>query len=234
MKKLLFVTLLTSFSTFLLASDIVFFGNATDVETGESLYQEIHTLQVSENGEPISELVEYVSADGTLLGKKELFYKTPYAPDYTVEFYNVGRKEIVERGENQIMIDAREKVNLAIPSSPYAIDGGFHYFIQQNFEALERGESIDFDFLSAGRGTFLPLEIKPVQNTGDRLVLSLRLQNFFLSRLVKPIELTYSIENKQLLTYDGLTNMPGADGKLLTATISYVYPSENAVGLLKE
>ncbi|EAR07644.1 hypothetical protein [Reinekea blandensis] len=211
-----------------IADTLTFYGQASDPETGQALYQEVHRLTLDDDGQPLSEIVEYVSADRELLGEKTLTYNRLSQPDYVVDFRQRPYTEKVRIISDQIVIDRQQQTQLALPEASFAIDGGFHYFIQQHFDTLVSGSDVDFQFLSAGRATFIPLTIVPVDQSQNRLTLELRLQNFLLSRLVNPIVLTYDIPTLQLVSYEGLTNVPDGDGKLYNAVITYQYP-ENMI-----
>lgn len=219
-----FVILFTGGVAF--AQTVTFYGNATDPDNGERLYQEVHRLTLNEIGRPISETVDYVATDGRLLGQKTLDYQSLSQPDYRVEFSQRAFPEIVTVQNNTILIERQERQRLSVPDDAFAVDGGFHYFIQENFDTLLAGTAVDFEFLSAGRGSFIPLSISPAEQQGQELTLELSLQNFFLSKLVRPIVLTYNTTTRQLLRYDGLTNVPNEDGNLYTAVISYQYPED--------
>lgn len=228
MLKYLLVVFITC-QSFIWANSIEFIGIATDIETGEVLYQENHKVNVDASRQPQQAIVEYIDPRGELLGRKTLNYKNATAPTYEVEFFHVSRAETVDINKDELLINilkdeknTREIVNT--PDSPFVIDGGFHYFIQQNFTSLLNGNSFNFEFLSAPRGTFIPLTIKPTDSSESTITLELRLKNFFLAQLVKPIELTYHKDTTQLLSYKGLTNVPNQNGKAITALITYQYP----------
>lgn len=215
---------LSLLSTPVLSQTLTFYGNATDPESGERLYQEVHRLTLDETGRPVSETVDYVGPEGELLGQKFLDYQSLSQPDYRVEFKSKAYPEIVAVEADTITVKRQEDKRLSVPDDAFAIDGGFHYFIQENFDALASGNNVDFQFLSAGRGSFIPLSIAPVDQSENQLTLELRLQNFFLSRIVQPIVLTYDLSTRQLASYNGLTNVPDGEGDLYSALISYQYP----------
>lgn len=229
--RLIVVLLITgsaNASSSIITQDIVFTGKALDLKNDSFLYEEIHTLTVDQHGLPLREIVEYRAPTGETLGIKRMEYTTLSAPDYEVEFQILDRLEQVTSRSGELVITRNEKTVIPLPEDNYAIDGGFHYFIQQNFETLVSGEAVDFNFLSAGRGSFIPLSIEPVSTEGNELTLKLTLQNFFLSKLVKPIWLTYRISDLQLVSYEGLTNVPDENKKLYNAKIVYQYPQEIA------
>jgi hypothetical protein len=208
--------------------EIIFTGTAVDLKDDSFLYEEIHTLTVDSEGIPLREVVEYRDPNGVMLGVKRMEYTKLYAPDYEVSFEILNLLEQVTARSDQLEIIRSDTTLIPLPVENYAIDGGFHYFIQKNFDQLANGKTVDFDFLSAGRGTFIPLSIEPDGNDGEELILKLTLQNFFLSRLVKPIWLTYDLSDRRLLSYQGLTNVPDENKRLYSAKIVYQYPQSIA------
>jgi hypothetical protein len=208
--------------------DIIFTGTALDLKDDTFLYEEIHTLTVDSKGIPLREVVEYRDSNGVTLGVKRMEYTKLYAPDYEVSFEILNLLEQVTATSDQLEIIRSGTKLIPLPDENYSIDGGFHYFIQKNFDQLANGETVDFDFLSAGRGTFIPLSIEPEANDGQELTLKLTLQNFLLSRLVKPIWLTYDLSDRRLLSYEGLTNVPDENKRLYSARIVYQYPQSIA------
>ena len=205
-------------------TNVEFLGNAYDLNTGELIYQEVHLLTLSEDHKPIRELVTYVSADGTTLGQKELDYQSLLAPNYTVNYRQGNKQESVTISGDFIDVSARKIKSLPSPTDLYAIDAGFHYLILDQFDTLMSGNTVFFDFLSAGRASFFEMKIKP-EKSGNRLFLELSLSNFFLSTLVNSIELVYDIDSRQLLQYKGITNIADSKGRLVTADIQYSYPT---------
>ena len=204
-------------------TEIIFRGDAFDVTSGELLYQEIHQLVVASNSQPLRETVTYVNAEGNQIGRKSLDYQSLMAPNYTVSYELGDKSETVVNSGAAIKVSASKQKSLPVPSNLFAIDAGFHYLILSQFEQLLAGNTVTFDFLFTGRATFIEMKIKPNRSEGQ-LNLNLSLSNFLLSALVKPIELTYDINTKRLLRYQGLTNITNNEGKLIVADIRYSYP----------
>lgn len=201
-----------------------FTGEAYDLETGDLIYTEQHSLQLTD-GIPSRETVVYVTPDGNELARKEMRYWRPERPAYRLSVSEPQRTETVEPDESGVTVESVESGTLAwSDETASVIDGGFHYFIQQNFEALLAGETVDFNFLAPTRVRWTPLRITPVGQEQGQLQLELNLQNRLLSWAVSDIELTYDIEQRQLLLYSGLTNLPKPGGGNYRARIEYQYP----------
>jgi hypothetical protein len=207
---------------------VEFYGHAFDLSSDEKLYTEVHRLTYDSQGVPVQEVVTYISPYGDELGQKTMSYGKTFAPDYSVLFYSRPIQESVSVESQAVSIVRDDEKTITIPDGLFAVDGGFHYLIQEQFSELESGNDVTFNFLSAGRASFIPLRIRVATLNSEELSLNLTLKNFFLSRLVAPIELTYQRDSRQLLEYPGLTNVPGPDGKLYNAKIVYEYPENPA------
>lgn len=223
----LVIALILSVSISAMAQEITFYGNATDLKSGELLYREVHNLTIDDAGNPVSETVEYLDPQGQQLGYKRLDYQNLSSPNYIADYKYLDTTEIVTKQNSSLIIERGDTVSLSLPTTNYVIDGGFHYLMLKNFNQLINEDPIQFQFLSAGRADFIPLKAKS-QKDGDKVRIDLSLDNFFLSKLVKPIELVYDINTQNLLSYRGLTNVPSATGKLYSAQIDYLYPADYA------
>lgn len=224
MKSLLTLCFLLMMTTNSWATQLAFKGVATDLDTGELIYTELHNLELTGEGKPLQETVVYLNQLGVPFGRKNLQYTSATTPDYETTFDQFDWTEAVVVTERAISISGKKETTLDWPDSNVAIDSGFHYFVQSRLDSLINGEAHTFSFLSASRARFIDLNISAESVNNDQVVLNMVLDNFFLARLISPIELTYDVNTKQLLRYSGLTNVPGADGKLLKAQIDYYYP----------
>ena len=61
---------------------------------------------------------------------------------------------------------------------------------------------------------------------GDELCLEIALDSWFLGLLVDPIELVYSRSARQLLRFQGVSNIRGEKGESLNVDIHYQYGDE--------
>lgn len=227
MTKLLSAAFLSLIAAFNYATEQEkqFTGLAYHLETGELIYLEQHIIRYVD-GLPYEETINYLRPNGDLLGTKQMNYVEPVAPNYELMFQHIERLEQVTRTDSEIVINARNQSIVPIPNDNFAIDGGFHYFILQNFEALLAGDRIPFDFLSASRGDFVPLRLEPTFNDGKTLKVEIQFDHFLLSRFIDPILLSYNIEERRMLSYEGLTNVPKSVDELYIARIEYQYDTD--------
>jgi hypothetical protein len=204
-----------------------FIGEAYDPDSGDLLYTEQHSLELT-NGTPKQETVVYVWPNGDELARKEMTYWKPQRPAYRLTVSEPQRTETVDPGDNGVTVESVKSGTLEWPDeSASVIDGGFHYFILEHFDTLLDGETVDFEFLTPARVSWTSLRISPEDPANGQLVLNLNLQNSLLSWAVSDIELTYDIDKQRLLRYSGLTNLPKPGGGNYKARIEYKYPQAN-------
>jgi len=201
-----------------------FSGEAFDLDTGELLYVEQHSL-IETDGVPEQTTVRYVTPAGDQLALKEMTYWEPARPAYRLTVVDPQRTEVVSPDDNGVAVTSVKSGTVAWPTNATGvIDGGFHYFILEHFDTLLAGNTVEFEFLAPTRTTWTPLRVRPVEQVDGRLMLELNLQNRLLSWVISDIELTYSIDDHRLLQYSGLTNLPKPGGGNYKARIEYSYP----------
>ena len=216
--------LVTLLGSQLFAEPVTFFGYAYEPTTNQLLYTEVHRLYLDDDSKPLREEVDYVAANGNLLGQKKLQYSNMRAPSYRVTFAEPEKTEQVAVLPDQLSVDTRKRKTLPIPDGLFAVDAGFHYTILSQFETLLTNQPVSFEFLNANRASFIEMNMASIEITEQTMTLELKLSNIFLAQVVKPILLTYDRQTQQLLRYEGLTNVPSPSGKNYQATIVYEYP----------
>lgn len=188
-------------------------GRAFDQETGNFLYSEHHSC--SEGALECS--VEYRDDSGALIVHKELDYRgSLYGPALRIRDY---------RRETTLVVEPTEQRDVVV-------DAGFDNFVRSQWSSLSTGESVKFPFLVVGFDKPLNM-IAKVDNSkpcSDReLCLEVSLDSWFLGLLAKPISLVYSIEEKKLLRYQGISNIRNEEGDALSVDIYYRYGDSSVV-----
>ena len=102
------------------------------------------------------------------------------------------------------------------------VDSGFDHLIRREWQALNRGDSVNFRFLGPTRGEHYGFVAEPVTNReiDAHLVVKLRPTSMLLRVLVDPIVLGYNREGA-LTDYLGLTNIRRNEDSNYTAHIRY-------------
>lgn len=221
-------------------SDVRYFrGNAVDLNTGRFLYSENHA-EYRQAGRHTHSIVTYRNAQGKAFARKRItFARNATQPDFRLEDFRDGyiegakglggsRFQFFKRSNRDSELQ-KEVVNI---SAPGVIDGGFDYYVRNNFAALSRGEARSVNFGVSARFTYFTFVISKVSN-GQRagrptVKFKLAPQNFILRQLIDPLFITYDAEDRRLLEYRGYTNIDdGTDsGKNFEARIVFNYPKK--------
>ena len=183
-------------------------GNAYDKTSGEYLYSEYHycaplTQQCS---------VHYRDSSGVIIAIKELDYsESPFSPALVMQDFR--------GGSDPTIINTNRDPALVV-------DAGFDNFVRSQWEALDSGQLIKFPFLVVGFDKPFSMRAREKLKqpcTDDQLCLEVSLDSWFLGMLTDPIELAYDRSGRQLLRFQGLSNIRGPGGEKLTVDIHYQY-----------
>ncbi len=217
------------------AGDVLFTGIASALDSGEVLYTEHHHIQKSPRGLYQSSQVRYVDPDGNDMAKKKLdFSSNALMPALTFEDQRTGDVTQVEWRDQSIRLrvrdddDALEEELSINPEAPQVIDAGFDRLVQQYWQSLLSGESLEFEFLALTRGQFVNLRIEMIDADADEVSFVIRPSNWFVRMLVDPIELAYDRKSRRLVEFVGLTNIEKVQnsrglGENYRARIRYEY-----------
>jgi hypothetical protein len=213
------------------SSGLEYSGNAYDLKSGELYYTEEHQ-EIWEDDTHSATIILYKNPEGKTIAKKELDFKTGHlTPSFIQTDFRDGYMEGVEVSEHSVKVLYRksskhdlETVALEVPP-PVVVDGGFNYFVKQNWPALLEGKTLPFNFVVPAEQDYYSFQlskIKEVEYKGVRAAFfKMELKNFILRQLVPPIMLTYNVETKRLLKYEGISNINNAKGKSYFVKIIY-------------
>lgn len=211
-------------------------GNAYDLRSGAFLYSENHN-EYWQNGRHAYSIVEYRDRDGRLIASKRInFQANRSAPTFRLEDRRDGYVEGVERNASGLALFTRESEGkelrqtvIQVPD-PVVVDGGFDYFVRDNFDALLQGRSIPPNFVVSAKLDYFRFRVIPAGQTeiNGRPALKLRLtiDNLLLRPLVASMEISYDIETRRLLRYSGVSNINNDQGHSYQARIDFTYPPE--------
>lgn len=206
-------------------------SNAFDRTSGKYLYSEYHR-EFYRDGRHVYSIVEYRSASQVLARKTIDFSRSRQAPDFRLEDMRTGYVEgavSVAGGTRFFSRPDRdgslEEKTLAIPD-PAVIDGGFDYFIRDNFDRLAAGEKMLVNFGAANRKDFFRFNIYKTGETslGGRRVVHFLVEanNVLLAQLVDPIRLVYDSKSRRLLSFQGVSNINDENGRNYRTRIDFV------------
>jgi hypothetical protein len=185
-------------------------GSAFDQRTGEFLYSEHHFCAE----ESVRCAVEYRNDYGNLIARKELDYSPgPFKPSLVMVDY---------RSAQRLSFGGTDREDLVV-------DAGFDNFVRSKWVDFTQGGSVKFPFLVAGLDkplNMLAEAADPQSCEEGRLCLEIQLDSWFLGLLVEPIQLSYSLQDRRLLRFRGVSNIRAEDGGALDVEIQYHYGDE--------
>ncbi|MGB5326438.1 MAG: hypothetical protein WBN40_13590 [Pseudomonadales bacterium] len=140
---------------------------------------------------------------------------------------------------HELLVDAE---SVLPDSAELVIDAGFDAFVRGQWNRLQQGQRLQFDFAVPARGRTVRLNIEQVAlsycerseqfegtftqalpATQARVCFKLDARGWLAQMLLKPIYLTYANESRQLLAYAGLSNIKNNSGEALNVYIRYRY-----------
>jgi hypothetical protein len=207
-------------------------GEATELQSGESLYKEIHCGAASE----LPSDVYYQSSDGALIAHKTLDYQSgPTTPSFTLNYALNQEKVTVQFDQETLMMaktardgaesDRQYQVS-ALDEIPIVIDAGFDVFIRDNWQNLVSGEAKVFQFPLVSRFQLISLRVNKSfcqYETKTDQCFALEPANWLFRMLASPIELGYDSTLMRLNRYRGLSNINDTNGDGLVVDIKYQY-----------
>lgn len=219
-------------------------GYAKDVETGALIYTEFHRL-VEENRKPITHRIEYYTTDGELFAIKTLDYsKDRYAPRFT---FADDRFEYSEGGEltregYQVFNQAKGKERQSEVLEPVSLrvaDTGFSPYMREHMALILKGNELKFHLAVPGRLDQFEFGVEVsryMTSLGRRSVeLKVAPKSMLLRALGDPLLLHYDMETRELLVYEGTTNIFNPEtGKRYRARVEFPLDENRLIGDAEE
>ncbi len=204
-----FITLLCAAHSAMAQSELplVAVGTAYDRTDGEVLYSEHHFCARESN----QCTVEYRDLQNETFARKQLDYsQSQQAPSLVLIDYRTNSQVVADPGEETAMV----------------VDAGFDNYVRSIWSDLYAGELVRFPFLVVGIDN--PVDMKATRTPqeacdSDELCLEISLDSWFLGLLIDPIELSYSVQDRRLLRFSGISNIKGDEGESLDVDILYEY-----------
>ena len=207
-------------------------GKAYDSESGELRYQEVHRTASHLAGTLLS--IDYLTADGRPLGSKQVdFSASAWLPEFTTRVPSLDFEEGVKRDSGMLLVRYRaagdapmqERLPDTPGESPRVADAGFDRFIRDRWLALLDGNIQPLEFLVPSMGRFVSMRVRHVGSVEDRGLAAERFvlepDSWMLRLVVAPIACNFTREERALLRYTGISNLPAENGGNLTVDIRF-------------
>ncbi len=213
-------------------ADVRFTGTAFEISTGKKIYFENHHEKWI-NGRHNYSDVSYTDINGSkIVHKTIVFSKSRTAPDFTTRDLRTGYLEgaqLLEDGSVRLFTRAKEGEQLREKilklSETVVIDGGFDYFIRDNWDKLIRGEKLTFYFAVPARLEVFRFRLYQNQEltwaNRPARKFTLEFDNLMLRIFLDGFALYYDSESRRLLSFRGLSNISAPSGKNYIAEINF-------------
>lgn len=203
-------------------------GDAYDLKTGAFVYSENHT-EIYRGSIHTRSRVSYLDKAGKEFASKVItFSPSKMQPAYELKDARDGYTEGIRREGNATIFFARRKGSdpikerTLVTPAPAVFDGGFDYFVRENFDEICSGKNKSFYFAVPIELDYFRFRVAR-QETRDACRINLELDNIILRQFVKPIRLWYDTASRRLKRYEGISNINGADGKSLRVRVVFTY-----------
>ncbi|MCB1199028.1 MAG: hypothetical protein KDK41_00175 [Leptospiraceae bacterium] len=207
-------------------------GVAVDAKTNKIAYYENHN-EVYKDGSHIYSNVFYKSATGDLISKKYIsFTKSRIAPDYiknnvvTGGFEsstNLGNGKFLFKNQDSKEDSLEQKVVQI--SGTTVVDGGFDFFVRDNWQELMSGKKMIVNFAIPARLDYYSFRIYKSATSTHRgrpcAVITVDINSAVLRLVADGLTIKYDLETKRLLNYKGVSNIASNSGKNYVADISF-------------
>ena len=209
----------------------VFKGIARDAR-GEIAYIEEHRM-IYENGRPQRNETRYLDAAGKEIAVlTSNFTANPYVPNYAFEDRRFGRQDGTFVDGRWVKVYGRIDESAPVQQNMVRLEDdmvtgqGLHVFLRDHLDELAEGDAIkQVRFLVPMEGRDFIFRIRRLDTPGDpkTVTFSIEADSWFLRLFAPTLEARYDRASHRLLSYQGASNLLGADRGPQNVTITYRY-----------
>ena len=215
-------------------------GHVYDVKTNTLIYKETHNYLLVDGGKVMHSL--FTSPSGETIAKREIEYENDKLVSYRLVQDSIEYEESIKVGNKNIQLEKRNQKQVSQKKiktlNEIIIDAGFSDYIVNNWGALIEGATLKFDFASVSQMNKIRLQVKGADIdktsakeylTDDEIVMfKMTIANPVLKMFIKPIEVGYYKESRQLAYYKGISNIKNSNGKQYSL-VRIEYPQKNKI-----
>lgn len=218
-------------SIFIKNDNLKYQGSATDLKSNLLYYTEEHE-ELMNKGTHAMTRITYKNKDGQMIANKLLDYTTgSTTPSFHQEDVRNGHMEAVEVNGNKVKIsykasneEALKTKTLNLPNG-FVVDGGFNYFIKNNWKTVSEGKIVKFNFVVPSQLDYYTFRLRKDKettfNNKQVIVFMMEADNVFLRTLISPIVLTYDSQTHRLMKYEGISNISDTKGGNYVVKLTY-------------
>lgn len=203
-------------------------GSASDAKSGKPVYTEIHRLDRDERGFDRKIETDYVTPAGETIARiRSDFAKDPHAPDTEFEDLRFGikQKAVLDPATRKLQItrtqkDSTKEVTLEAKGD-FIVGQGFNNYVKTRFAELEAGRKMLLRFAVLEELDDFAFQALKQSASGERATFALSLDSWLLRQFVNSIQVSYDRKDKNLLRYEGLSNLLDEKQKGWAVVIDY-------------
>lgn len=194
-------------------------------DAGVVVYTEKHVITYTDQKLDRAR-TEYLNTSGKLIATMTSDYRQSISmPTYNFTDIRFGTTEGLRLQDGKYVVYYKKEKSeektapLEKTSGVYSCQG-WHYYLTQNLQQLERAD-ITLILLVPSRLDTFTFKVLKNNSTGDLISASLRLDNWLLNLFAPTVELVYSKSGKSLVRYQGISNIMTDSGVSQNVTITY-------------
>lgn len=204
-------------------------GYAYAAGTKNLIYSE-HHQEWWKGGRIMRDTVTYRDADGSIIGEKHVdFRRGEVAPEFVLRNIQTGHSEAASADSRKLEVRFRASQSAPVKTEALElpegaiVDAGFDRFVENNWDALMRGDSFVRPFLVPSRLEFMDFRIRRIDDGSDesRAVFEMAVDSALLRLFAPAITVAYDPESRSLLEYDGVSNMRDSSGNNFDVKIRF-------------
>ena len=197
---------------------------------GKLSYIEKHEAVTDSKGKYLLLKTDYVDAQSQ---KKFAEISSNFKNNYFIPdvIFQDSRFNLVEKISYQKEINSIE-VSRVFPNKsenyvlklerPAILGQGFHNFIVENFDQILNNQ-MNVHFVITSKKDQYNFRVEKLAQNNDMVEIKVYPNNFILKQFVSPILLKYTIKDKRLLSFKGLSNLDNNKGDSQEVDIKYYY-----------
>jgi hypothetical protein len=197
-------------------------GTAYTHNTRELLYTDEYREYYSDKG-VLSAEVTYRDPSKNIIASKAITYNSGYStPSFTISNHYFESIESIIVSNNTVSLVSKSSGNAALkkktirlPENP-VIDAGFHYFLLSNWDRLIQKKAVSFSYVMPSSLKTVTLEIKEIKRSiwkeRKTIVFHIEPKNMVLKLFIAPIKLRYDFITKDMLSFEGFSNLKFTSG----------------------
>lgn len=214
------------------AQTIEFTANATN--KGTLIYLEKHKSTYSEGKKIESSTTEYFSPTGEKIAEISSDFKNSIAAplhtfkdlrfDHTHGLRALENGKLVMFAKNGSETEKTKPVEMPTDDTQLMVGcQGLYFYLQAKYDDVKSRKKIPLLFLIPGDLSVYNFELNWLREEGKLAYIDIQIKNIFLRLFAPKLTVVYDIEKKQMVSYEGLSNLWDAKKKNQSVRIDYKY-----------